>query len=386
MIESLPSALADRELDVESFESTGPAAAPSAGAAGQAAPTCDLEHDLAHARVLVVDDEARNLRLLERVLSRAGYVNVVSTTEARGVAARCAEEQPDLLVLDLHMPEHDGFAVLEEVAALGPSSTTSGRVPVLVLTGDLSEDSKLRALALGAKDFVGKPFQEQEIVLRIRNLLETRLLHRALARQNALLEERVRERTQALEDAQMEVLERLAAAAELRDDDTGQHTERVGAIAARLATTLGLSDDQVALIRRAAALHDVGKIGIPDSILRKAGRLTPQEHEMMKAHTVLGARILGGGHSAAVQAAERIARHHHEKWDGTGYPDGLAGEQIPIEARIVAVADVLDALSHARPYRPAWSPEQVGTLIRDGRGTHFDPAVVDALFGEAPAQ
>jgi putative two-component system response regulator len=330
------------------------------------------------ARVLVVDDEDENLRLIERILTRAGYTDSRQTTDPTRVRDLCGEYDPDLILLDLHMPGRDGFAVLEDLA--GRLQATP-RVPVLMLTGDSTVEARRRALSLGAQDFLAKPFDADEVVLRIGNLLETRALHRALAEQNALLEHLVQERTRELDGAQLEVLERLAAAAELRDDDTGEHTQRVGAIAARLATRLGLPADEVELIRRAAGLHDIGKIGIPDSILRKPGRLTPTEHEAMKAHTILGAKILAGGRSAAVMMAERIARSHHERWDGTGYPDGMAGEQIPFAARIVAVADVLDALSHARPYRPAWPPEQVAALIRDGRGSHFDPAVVDALLG-----
>jgi putative two-component system response regulator len=332
------------------------------------------------ARLLLVDDEESNIRLLERVLARAGHANVRSTTDPCRVSELCAAYEPDLVLLDLHMPRRDGFAVLEELAA---RAEPEARVPVLVLTGEASVDARLRAFALGARDFLAKPFDEQEVALRIRNLLEARLVCRALARQKAELEACVLERTRALEDAQMEILERLAAAAELRDDDTGEHTQRVAELAARLATALGLPDDRVALLRRAAALHDVGKIGIPDGILLKAGSLAPAEREAMKAHTLLGARILAGGHSAAVLLAERIARSHHERWDGKGYPDGLAGEQIPIEARIVALADVVDALSHARPYRAAWPPERVAAYVRSARGTHFDPAVVDALFGDA---
>ena len=240
----------------------------------------------------------------------------------------------------------------------------------------------LRARA-GAKDFLAKPFDAQEVVLRIRNLLETRVLHRALATQNTLLEERIRQRTRELEAAQAEVLERLAAATEFRDDDTGQHTQRVGALAARLAEALGLSADWVALIRRAAPLHDVGKIGIPDRILHKPGRLTPRELEVMRTHAVLGARILAGGTSPLMTMAERIARGHHERWDGLGYPDGLRGEETPLEARIVAVADVVDALTHARPYRAAWPLSDVLEVVRRGRGTHFGPTVADALLSDA---
>jgi putative two-component system response regulator len=335
---------------------------------------------LTDARILVVDDEEQNVRLLERTLARAGFTEFRSTTDPRRAPALYAEYRPDLVLLDLHMPDRDGFGVLEDLAG---ARADDEYVPVLVLTADPSAEVKLRALAMGAKDFLAKPFDAHEVVARIRNLLETRALYRALAAQNASLEQRVRERTRELEEAQLEVLERLAAAVECRDDDTGQHTHRVGELAAWLATALALPADQVELIRRAAPLHDVGKVGIPDAILRKPGRLTPRERQVIQTHATIGARILAGGRSDLVRIAERIARSHHERWDGAGYPDGLVGEQIPLEARIVAVADVVDALTCARPYRPAWALDAVRDLLRDGRGTHFDPAVVDALLGDA---
>ena len=187
------------------------------------------------------------------------------------------------------------------------------------------------------------------------------------------------ERTRQLEEARVEILQRLADAAELRDDDTGEHTQRVGHLAALLATGTRLSAAEVDVIRRAAPLHDVGKIGIPDSILLKTGRLTHEERRIMETHVTIGAAMLAGGRSALVQTAECIARSHHERWDGKGYPDGLAGKLIPIEARVVAVADFLDALTHKRPYRPAWSVEKTVVAIVDARGSQFDPAVVDAL-------
>jgi putative two-component system response regulator len=335
---------------------------------------------LGSARILVVDDEEQNVRVLERILERAGFTDVRSTTDPFRVPSLYATFQPDLVLLDLHMPKRDGFGVLEDLA---PFIANERYLPVLMLTGDPSADAKLRALRLGAKDFLTKPFDFDEVLLRIRNLLETRFVYQSIAEQNAELERRVRERTRALEEAELEVLDRLAAAAEYRDDDTGQHTKRVGELAARLATVVGLPVEQVDLLRRAAPLHDVGKIGIPDSVLLKPGKLSPAEFEIMKTHALIGARLLSGGRSALVQMAERIARSHHERWDGKGYPDGLAGEDIPIEARIVSVVDVIDALSHARPYREAWPIERVLDLIRGGRGAHFDPALVDALLGDA---
>jgi putative two-component system response regulator len=177
------------------------------------------------------------------------------------------------------------------------------------------------------------------------------------------------------------VLERLAVAAEFRDDDTGRHTQRVAAVAEVLAQALGLGGERVALLRRTAPLHDVGKIGIPDQILLKPGRLSPEEFDVMKTHTTIGSRILGGGRSALMRMAELIARSHHERWDGAGYPDQLSGEAIPIEARVLAVADFFDALTHARPYRPAWPLDRVRAEILELRDRHFDPRVVDVFFG-----
>jgi putative two-component system response regulator len=337
---------------------------------------------ITRASVLVVDDEDSNIRLLRRMLARAGFTDVRATSDPREVAALVAESEPDVVLLDLHMPERDGFQVLEDLAAYTRGTGTKGvPLPVIMLTGDSSPAVKRHALALGAKDFVAKPFDAPEVVLRINNLLETRHLHLALQKQNATLEATVHERTRALEEAQAEVLERLATAGEFRDDDTGEHTQRVGERAGRLARSLGLPAEQVELIRLAAPLHDVGKIGIPDSILLKPGKLAPEEFAVMQTHTTLGAAILAGGRTALVRMAERIARSHHERWDGTGYPDGLAGEAIPLEARLVAVADVYDALTSDRPYRLAWALDRVVAHMREGAGSHFDPAVVAAFLG-----
>jgi putative two-component system response regulator len=329
------------------------------------------------ARILVVDDERANVTLLSRILTRAGYEQVTVTTEPEEVASLFGAFEPDLILLDLHMPKLDGFAVLRQLA---PRLNGGGYLPVLMLTGDASHEAKRGALELGVKDFVAKPFEPAEILLRINNLLETRFLYRALESQNAVLETRVDERTRELRESQIEIVERLARAAEIRDDDTGRHTERVGNLSALLAEALGLGRRQVELIRRAALLHDVGKIGIPDSILLKPGGLTASELEVIRSHTVIGARILSGGQSELVKIAERIALSHHERWDGAGYPSGLAGEAIPLEARIIAVADVLDALCHRRPYRPAWPMEKVLAQIARESGRHFDPAVVAALM------
>ena len=271
------------------------------------------------------------------------------------------------------MPPPDGFEILRMLAPRidGP--------PVLVLTGDGSTEAKRVALSLGARDFLQKPFDNAEALLRIRNLLETRFLYRALETQNAMLEVRVDERTQELEQSRIEILERLSRVAEIRDDETGRHTQRVGELSAVLAAALGLGSERVEVIRRAAPLHDLGKIGIPDSILLKPDRLTPEETAVMRTHTTMGAALLSGGKSEVMVVAERIALSHHERWDGGGYPHRLAASAIPLEARIVAVADCVDALTHNRPYRAALSIDLVFEEVRRSAGYHFDPDVVDAL-------
>jgi putative two-component system response regulator len=329
------------------------------------------------ARILIIDDHQANIEALKRILRSAGFVSVNSATDPLIGVELVKTWAPDLVLLDLHMPRLDGFGVLE---AIRQHLTGGSYLPVLMLTADSSDETKRRALASGVKDFLTKPFDATEARLRIENLLETRSLYTTIRSQNETLEHRVAERTRELEEAQLEILQRLAAAAEFRDDDTGEHTHRVGHLAALLAMGIGLPAAQVDLVRRAAPLHDVGKIGIPDSILLKPGRLTREERRIMETHAEIGAAMLAGGHSALVQTAERIARSHHERWDGKGYPDGHAGDRIPIEARVVAVADFLDALTHKRPYRPARSVEKTIAKIVAERGGHFDPVVVDAVI------
>jgi putative two-component system response regulator len=328
------------------------------------------------ARILIVDDQAANVLLLERLLSTSGFTSVVSTTVSGEVPALCDQHAPDILLLDLQMPAPDGFEVM---AMLDERMNGPERMPVLILTADPSSESKRRALLMGASDFLGKPFDATEAVLRIRNLLLTHVLQMELRRQNASLEQRVRTRTRQLDDSRIEVVERLARAAEYRDDNTGRHTRRVGRTAALLAKILGHADDFVERIGRAAPLHDVGKIGISDAILLKPGRLTPDEFEAMKQHTRIGAEILGQNRSKLMRLSEEIALTHHEHWDGSGYPAGLAGESIPISGRIVAVADVFDALTHKRPYKEAWPPEDALAEMQRLSGSYFDPSVVEAL-------
>lgn len=328
------------------------------------------------ARILVVDDRRSNVLLIERILAHAGYRNVVSTTDPCRAVQLFLDSAPDLVLLDLHMPRLDGIALLSELQPhIGPKCY----LPVLVLTADTTPELRNRALSLGAKDFLTKPIDSTEVVLRIRNLIETRSLHQRLLHRNETLESRVRERTRELEEAHLETLDRLARAAEYRDDNTGRHIQRVGHMSALLAEHLGFPERTVGLMRRAAPLHDVGKIGVPDQVLLKPGKLTVEEFEIVKAHTVIGSSILSGSSSEVLSYAEEIARSHHERWDGGGYPAGLAAEAIPMSGRVVAVVDVFDALTHERPYKRAWSVEDALEEIRSQSGRQFDPDVV-AVF------
>lgn len=327
------------------------------------------------ARILLVDDEAANVEILRRILARSGFTRVESTTDPREVAEIYVRQRPDLILLDLHMPHLDGLEVMERLNEIAEASY----LPILILSADLTPEARRDALSRGAKDFVGKPFMPDELLLRIKTLLETRFLYLQIQSQNQLLEAKVRERTRALEEAQFEIIERLAAAAEFRDDNTGQHTQRVGQMSALLARQLGLSDNQIALIRRGAELHDVGKIGVPDSILLKMGTLTAEEFEVIKSHTTIGARILSGGKFPLLRLSEEIAFTHHERWDGTGYA-GIRGSDIALAGRIVAVADVFDALTQQRPYKPAWPVADAIAEIDRQRGRQFDPDVVDAFL------
>ena len=329
------------------------------------------------ARILIADDLEDNVSVLTRLLRRHGYEHIRATTDSTTVVDLFVEFEPDIVLLDLHMPGLDGVAVIERLNALIAPGTY---LPILVLTADTSAEAKRRTLTAGAKDFLNKPFDISEALLRIGNLLETRRLHVELARTNSSLERKVIARTRQLEASQIDVLERLAAAVEFRDDDTGQHTRRVGQIAAELARACGLPLSEQTLVRRAAPLHDVGKVAVPDSILLKPDRLTPEERTIMQRHAATGARILARGRSPLLRMAEQIAMSHHERWDGSGYPNGLAGEAIPIAARLTSVADIFDALSHDRPYRRAWPRERVLAELESQSGVGLDAKIVAACL------
>ena len=374
----------------------------------------EIEQHIRSARLLVVDDEPANVRLLERILESAGYTNVTSTTDAREVKTLIAERMPDLLLLDLTMPYCDGFAIIDALKTrLGPDEP----LPVLVLTADASSQARHRALNAGALDYLVKPLDQLEVLLRVRNLLTMGYLLERERERNAALQTDVTRRTQQLEhsnqllqqanaelasanahlqwahreieQAQDEIVNRLVEAVEVRGDargdapawgdETARGINRVGQLAENLARQMGLSKRQIELIRHAAPLHDVGKIGISDAVLLKPSALTPDEWREARSHVEIGAAMLGKSEVSLLQMAERIAYTHHERWDGQGYPNGLKGEETPIEGRILAVVDVFDALTTRRPYKEAWPVEKALTEIEEQAARQFDPAVVRAF-------
>ena len=334
------------------------------------------ESRLQAGRVLVVDDEPVSVELLLAILKQGGYHQLESTHDPRAAVELFERFAPDIVLLDLRMPHLDGLELMERFNKVSPGRIA---VPIVILTVDVDPNAKQRALAAGADDFIVKPFDASEVLLRLRNRLETRFLQLRLQKQNRALKERVRLRTELLE-AQLEILERLALAAEFRDVATLEHTRRVGQTAALMSEILGFDREFVETMRLAAPLHDVGKIAIPDEILLKKGPLSHEEFEIIKTHTTAGARLLSGSRFDVTRFAEEIAMTHHERWDGNGYPTGLEAADIPIGGRIVSVADVFDALAHERPYKPAWPVEDAVAEIGAQAGKQFDPAVVEAFL------
>lgn len=327
-------------------------------------------------KILVIDDSQTNVMLLEKMLRMNRFQNIMTLTDPRNAYESFEIFNPDLILLDLQMPYIDGFTILEWLR----THNTEKILPVIVITAQNDQESKIRALSLGASDFVGKPFDHMEVLTRIGNLLQIKLLHNQLENSNLQLEEKVQERTKEVEKLQMEVIDRLMLAAEFRDETTGNHIARIGWYAYILAKKLGFDEETSLQISMASKMHDIGKVGIPDHILLKPGKLTDEEMNLMKSHTTKGAQILAGSKYKMLQIAEQIAQTHHEKWDGSGYPSGLKDTEIPLVGRIVALVDVFDALITTRPYKRAWTFDETLHYIKEQNGKHFDPMVVDAFF------
>ncbi len=368
--------------------------------AGEAALAEDQRCVPIDANVMVVDDESFNIDLVQAYLEDEGFGNFVTTTDATAALEMLRLHQPDIVLLDVKMPKVNGLEILKAMRG----DCDLRLIPVLILTASTAPETKLEALRLGASDFLAKPVDPSELVLRVENVLSAKAYQDHLAKYSERLEEQVQVRTQELRSSREEAIHCLARAGEYRDDDTGHHVIRVGLYSAVIARQLGFPAPAVELIQQAAQLHDVGKIGIPDAILHKPGKLEPHEFEMIKTHcgigkhiinplteeethrlsdhTNVGMEIMGSTNSPVLKMAAVIACSHHEKWDGSGYPNGLSGKDIPIEGRIVAVADVFDALSSERPYKEAFPPEKCLAIMTDGRGQHFDPRVLDAFLAQ----
>jgi len=326
--------------------------------------------------ILIVDDNPANAELLQLMLEDEGFDNTHAMLDARLLEDWLQQHPVDLLVLDIRMPHMDGFAVMEMLN----SRYSQLGIPVIVVTAE--DGNRERALHMGATDFITKPFQNWEVILRITNTLQSRLYYLQAQQRADELEQLVRKRTREVEETQHEIVRRLARAGEYRDNETGMHVMRMSHMCQHLAISMGCDTDYSELLLRASSLHDVGKIGISDAILLKPGRLSDDERHIMESHTRIGFEILTDHHSALMQMAAEIALCHHEKWDGSGYPRGLAGADIPLSARIAALCDVADALLSKRPYKDAWPMEKALELLQREAGQHFDPALVDCFLHE----
>ncbi|WP_153558809.1 HD domain-containing phosphohydrolase [Roseimaritima sediminicola] len=388
----------------------GPVRPGQGGAAAQAAtagrpaanrppsPPAGKPPAITSAKVLILDDELANVRVLKRYLEGSGYTNIQTSTDSTIAMQWFEQQRPDLLLLDVMMPEVSGIDLLGQLR----QHPRLRFLPVLIITANADDETKRTCLTLGATDFLAKPVDPNDLLPRVRNTLIMRSYQNQMARYAQQLEQRVAERTRELECSRREVVECLARAAEYRDTETGNHVVRVGRFAGIIAKRMGFSAEQVSNIELAAQLHDVGKIAIPDAVLHKPGRLDPDEFDFIKRHAAIGhsiirahspaetetlrRHVMAGGQLLAAQAspllrlASTIALSHHERWDGTGYPLGLKGEDIPLEARITSVADVYDALSSARPYKDPMPREKCFQILEEGRGTQFDPRVLDSFF------
>ena len=350
---------------------------------------------------MIVDDEPLNVMTFRQHLKQEGYTEFLTTSDATEALGMIRKDAPDVVLLDINMPEVSGMDILR-VVGLDPALQ---HIPVLVLTAATDPKIRKQALDLGASDFLSKPVDPNELLPRVRNAIILKQHFDLVSGETARLEQQVERRTRQLEATRQQLILSLARAAEHRDNDTGNHVLRVGRYTAIIAEGMGYPKKRLPMLEQAAQLHDVGKIGIPDSILFKPGKLEPAEYDLMKKHCALGKQIIEPisekdwavlkthtrrgeslmhvRSSPLLMLAARIAQTHHEKWDGSGYPLGLSGEDIPLEGRIVAVADVYDALSSARPYKEAFPREKCFDILQGGRGKHFDPQVLDAFFAQA---
>ena len=357
-----------------------------------------LRSDPFSARVMIVDDDSISVKVVRRYLEKTGYNDFITTHDPTRAMPLLSMHEPHVVLLDIMMPGMDGFQILDLIR----QERDNLALPVIVLTGSDDPETKLRALEMGATDILTKPVDPSELTVRVRNATMIKAAHQQQVEYAQDLERTVRQRTAELYKSHEELVLSLARAAEFRDDDTGRHVVRVGRYVRSMCLELGMSNDDALLYEQAAQMHDVGKIGIPDSILLKPGKLDSDEFDqikrhteyglhifeslpddernVLKKHTEYGAEILKVSSSRVIQLAQEIAISHHEKWNGKGYPFGLAGEDIPLGGRITAVADVFDALSSERPYKKAFPLEKCFAILEEERDQHFDARMVDAFF------
>lgn len=333
-------------------------------------------------KILVVDDEDRNLRLMEALLIPLGY-KVCLARDGKEALEKVQEMPPDVILLDIMMPEMDGFEVAKQLKAKDETKI----IPIVMVTSLREVEDRVKSLEAGADDFLTKPVDKTELQARVQSLLKVKAYNDHMRDYQKELEAEVAQRTEQLRKAfekikvaSLETIYRLTRAAEYKDEDTGAHILRMSNYSAAVARKMGLNETTVESILYAAPMHDVGKIGTPDRILLKPGKLDPDEWRIMKEHAAIGGRILEGSDYDFIKLGEMIALTHHERWDGSGYPRGLKGNKIPLVGRVVAIGDVFDALTSKRPYKLAFSLEKSYTIIKESRGNHFDPDVVDAFF------
>ncbi|MFO7752353.1 MAG: response regulator [Desulfobacteraceae bacterium] len=337
------------------------------------------ENDISSARILIVDDVQANLDLLEAIVESAGYTSVMTLSDSRESVKLYEAFEPHLVILDINMPHLDGFQVMELLQEIEKDSY----IPVMVVTAYQDDQTRKKALAWGAQDFLSKPFDDLEVKTRIRNMIRIRLLHNQTRNQNIILEQKIKLRTRQLEKTKLEIIHKLGQAAEYRDTETGAHIIRTSRMCGFLGRLSGMNEKEVDLLGKASCMHDVGKIGIPDAILLKPGKLSAEEWKTMTEHTLIGGKLLDGHDDDLMVLARDIALTHHEKWDGTGYPKGLKREDIPFCGRIAGLVDVFDALTSSRPYKEPYPIEKSLEIISRERGSHFDPDLVPLFFDHA---